>query len=97
MIRIDQSAHRAFGYTQSLSKNLWLCYALSAGGADMKIIVTAILLSLLMSSCSNRGIYEGLRASSRFDCGRLPVSQYEECLERASKSYDQYERERQAL
>jgi hypothetical protein len=62
----------------------------------MKIIL-ALLMMLVFSACSNRSIYEGLQASSRFDCGRLPISQYEECLERASKRYEQYERERQAL
>jgi len=82
---------------QPVSKNLWLCYALCAASADMKIIVTAILLVLLMSSCSNRSIYEGLQASSRFDCGRLAISRYDESLKRASKSYDQYKRERQTL
>lgn len=56
-----------------------------------------IVLSLiLITGCSSRGAYEGIQASNRVECSKLPHSQYEECMKAANKSYDEYERERQA-
>ena len=57
--------------------------------------IPLFLALLVLLGCSNRGAYEGIRASSRFECSKLPPSQYDECMERAGKSYDEYERERQ--
>ncbi|MFK8012718.1 MAG: hypothetical protein AB8B80_11790 [Marinicellaceae bacterium] len=53
-----------------------------------------MLLTLIGSGCSYRSAYEGMQASNRFDCTKQPPSQYDECMESANKSYDQYERER---
>ena len=53
-----------------------------------------ILTLLLISACSNRGIYEGLQANQRFECTKLPPVQYQQCMKDANKSFDQYELER---
>jgi len=62
-------------------------------GEKMKAI-TLFLVILLLSACSNRGVYEGIQTGKRNDCLRLPSPQYEECMKDANKSYDEYERER---
>jgi hypothetical protein len=52
-----------------------------------------ILISLLIFGCSNRSAYEGLQTSNRFECSKLPPSQYDECIKNANKPYEEYERE----
>lgn len=59
----------------------------------MKIILL-VTLYLILFGCTNRGVYEGIQASNRFECSKLPLVQYDKCIESASKSYDEYERER---
>lgn len=53
-----------------------------------------IIMFLFISACTNRGAYEGIQASNRFECSKLPHSQYDECMEKINISYDEYERER---
>lgn len=60
----------------------------------MKIILPLIVI-LILASCSNKGIYEGIQTSKRNECSKVPPSQYDECMEKANKSYDEYERERE--
>ena len=59
----------------------------------MKIYLV-IVVTLLIGACSNKAIYDNIQFNNRSDCAKLPTSQYDECIERASKSYDEYERER---
>lgn len=59
----------------------------------MKIyLVTLITLSI--GACSNKVVYDNFQLNNRNDCAKLPPSRYDECMERANKSYDEYERER---
>jgi len=58
----------------------------------MKILLILLLFSF--SGCTYRGAYEGIQASNRFECTKRPSTQYDECMEKTNKSYDQYERER---
>ncbi|ALO45094.1 hypothetical protein PS2015_407 [Pseudohongiella spirulinae] len=51
-----------------------------------------ILFLVLFVGCSNRGIYESLQTRQKFECGRVPMSQLEQCLDRAGISYDEYQR-----
>ena len=53
-----------------------------------------ILVFLTMVGCSSRGVYEGIQAGNRFECSKLAPHQYDECMENANKSYEEYERER---
>ena len=57
--------------------------------------ITLFLMLFVLAACSNRGIYGGLQASKRNECSKqLPQSEYNECMEDANRSYDEYERER---
>lgn len=53
-----------------------------------------IVIFLIIAGCSSRGAYEGIQTSNRFECAKLPPSQYDECINNANKSYDKYERDR---
>lgn len=55
---------------------------------------TTVLILLLLAGCSSKGTYEGIQADNRIECSKLPPSQYDECIERANKSYEEYEYER---
>jgi hypothetical protein len=59
----------------------------------MKIFVICLVF-MSLASCSNRGIYEGVQAGNRFECSKLPPTQYDECMSRANTPYAEYERER---
>lgn len=57
-----------------------------------------ILLNvLLLTACSGKGTYEMIQENNRWECHKQPPSEYEECIERSNKSYDQYEKERREL
>lgn len=60
--------------------------------------LSLIIVFFILSGCSARGAYEGLQMSKRNDCSKVPPYQFDECMAKASKTYDEYERERkQAL
>jgi len=57
-------------------------------------IYLVLLIALSIGACSNKAIYDNIQLNNRNDCAKLPPSQYDECMERANKSYEEYERER---
>ncbi|WP_269620515.1 hypothetical protein [Zhongshania sp. BJYM1] len=59
----------------------------------MKLMSLFIAL-IMLAGCSNRSLYEGVQASNRNDCAKLQSPQYDECMENANRSYNDYERER---
>lgn len=62
----------------------------------MKLSLPMIAL-LFVTGCTARGGYEGMRASIRNECARLPPSQYDDCMARADPSFEEYVRAREAL
>ena len=57
-------------------------------------MMTTILLLLLLVGCSSKGTYEATQVGQRNDCLKQPPAQYDDCMSKANKSYEQYERER---
>jgi len=55
---------------------------------------TTLLVLLILTGCSSKGAYEGIQASNRIECSKLPRSQYDECIKSANKSYEEYKYER---
>lgn len=54
-----------------------------------------ILLFLFAASgCSNKAIYMNAQLNARNECHFGPMSQYQECIARTNKSYEQYLRDR---
>ncbi len=60
-------------------------------------LFTGLLLVLAISACSSRQAYEAMQTRERNECLKVPESQYQECMERTSQSYDEYRREREDL
>lgn len=63
----------------------------------MQNLLVIRFVAVVVPGCTNRGFYESSQISRRNECRKLPMSQQEKCLEAASKTYDQYERERQEV
>lgn len=62
----------------------------------MKICILAISvlgLSTVVTACSNRAVYDNMRIYQRNQCQEQPIPNYADCLERASKPYEVYQRE----
>jgi len=58
-------------------------------------LFTGLLLVLAISACSSRQAYEAMQTRERNECLKVPESQYQECMERASQSYDEFKRARE--
>lgn len=55
------------------------------------------LMSLLLSSCSNRQMYNAVQSNRQIECQRLPAVQYDECMNELDESYDSYEKKREEI
>ncbi len=56
-----------------------------------------ILFMLGIAGCSNKSIYDKFRMDERNKCIKEPPAAYHECVERTSKSYEEYEHERKKM
>lgn len=54
-----------------------------------------LFVTLFIVACSNKVIYESIQSNNRMECGKLPQSQYEECMKKADKAYEEYKIERE--
>lgn len=53
-----------------------------------------IAATLMVGACSYRGTYDGLHTSARYECYKVPPSEYNECIENTETSYEDYSRAR---
>ncbi|KPJ93935.1 MAG: hypothetical protein AMJ55_07150 [Gammaproteobacteria bacterium SG8_15] len=60
-------------------------------------LFAGLLLVIAMSACSSRQAYEAMQTRERNECLTVPESQYQECMERTTRSYDEFSRERENL
>lgn len=56
-----------------------------------------LLIAATLPGCSNRSIYEGVQTSNRNECAQQPPSTYDECMARSAMSYDEYQRQLDAV
>ncbi len=56
----------------------------------------AIALLALIAGCSNKQLYGALQDSQKVECQKYPDTRYEECMERLSTPYEEYENDRTA-
>ncbi|NVK12393.1 MAG: hypothetical protein HWD83_10335 [Gammaproteobacteria bacterium] len=57
--------------------------------------LAGVIAIVLLSSCSSEATYQGFQQSNLNDCETRPLSQYDECVEAASQSFEEYQRERE--
>lgn len=60
----------------------------------MMRLLTVIAGCLTVVSCSHQNIYDNIQQDKARRCIEKPKSQYEQCMQDASTSYEEYERER---
>jgi hypothetical protein len=52
---------------------------------------------VLTFGCSSRAVYDNMQRNNRQECANGPPAQYDECLDRSSKSYEEYQRDRKVV
>lgn len=60
-------------------------------------LIYILVVSLLLASCSNRQMYYSVQQNRQFECQKLPLSQYDECMDELDESYDAYEKKRKEI
>ncbi|HAC28366.1 MAG: hypothetical protein CMG79_19620 [Marinobacter sp.] len=53
-----------------------------------------LLVCVLVAGCSSKAVYDNVQRNNRQECVSVPPPQYDECIQRSSKSYEEYERDR---
>ena len=53
-----------------------------------------ILIALFISACSNKSLYENIQSNNQFACNNVAASQYDDCMDRSSMSYEEYDEKR---
>lgn len=61
------------------------------------LVVYLIIFFSSLSACSNRQLYHSAQTSRLNECNNLIGYQRDKCLEQSSKSYEQYQREREEV
>lgn len=59
----------------------------------IKVTMLTVVLALV-AGCSNKDLYENIQANNQFACENVAPSQYDECMNRSSMSYEEYEAKR---
>lgn len=63
----------------------------------MHNVLVVVFMSCVLMGCSNKAIYNGAQASQRQACLNEPPSTFDKCMDRANKTYDEYQQERKEL
>ena len=65
----------------------------------VKLFPGACMLFILIGlmACTQQQYYEGLKSGSMSSCLDYPESEYEDCIEQTSKSYEQYKDAREEI
>jgi hypothetical protein len=61
-----------------------------------RFTVMLILVSAAIFSCSTRNYHEELLLQQKMECEKQPAADREECIKRADRNYDEYQRQRKA-
>lgn len=56
----------------------------------MKTLAILGVVLTTVSGCSSRAVFENAQHNNRNKCQRLPPTQYDDCMERARQTYDEY-------
>ena len=61
-----------------------------------KFALTVMVIALAgMAGCSNKAVYQNLQHNKKQECRKLPVAEYDKCMQGMDQSYEEYERQRQ--
>lgn len=62
-------------------------------------VILILLAVFSMAGCgsSSRAVYDNIQTNKKRECSKLPPPEYEQCMQDANKTYDEYERERREV
>jgi len=63
----------------------------------IKLMQILILVPMLVSCSGPRGAYESIQTAQRSECLYMAGDEYNKCIEKYSKPYDEYKRERDEI
>ena len=58
-------------------------------------IMSLIILSL--SACSHQQMYDAVQQGQQVECQKLQGEQYQQCMQKYAKPYQQYQQEREQV
>ena len=62
-----------------------------------RLLLVTVVLIMTLSACSKQNWYQGAQSAKEADCMKEPVSEYEDCMQQSSESYNEYNKNREAL
>jgi hypothetical protein len=60
-------------------------------------IISIFILLMVLTSCSTQNWYAGAQSAQTAHCMKVPVSEYEDCINQSTESYDEYSKNREQL
>ena len=60
----------------------------------IRLVWIMIAFPLLVSCAGSKGAYEAIQTGQKSDCQALFGDEYDKCIEKYSKPYDEYKRDR---
>ena len=57
------------------------------------LLIVLLTQLFILNGCTQRQLYEAIQENQRNECSKLQLDDYKYCLERYSKSYNQYLKE----
>ena len=60
--------------------------------------ILPVLILILFSGCSSRELYESTQPKyGENECRQLPPDQYDDCIKMETKSYEEYQKDREEI
>jgi hypothetical protein len=59
--------------------------------------ISILILLTVLTSCSKQNWYAGTQAAQTAHCMQEPLSEYEDCIQQSTESYDDYSKSREQL
>ena len=61
------------------------------------LYITITLLAITLTACTKQAWYQGAQSAKEAHCLKEPVSEYEDCMQQSSETYEEYKKNREAL
>ncbi len=62
-----------------------------------KYALSLILTAIIISSCSNKQVYENIQQNAQRECRKLPTPDYQKCMEHYSENFELYTQKRENI
>jgi len=94
MINAPQISPQALQYNSSNRIHIMMTFP--QNGFTRLLFLAAIAAPALIA-CSKQNWYQGMQSAHEAQCLKGPASEYDECMKQSGDSYNEYEKNREAL